>query len=207
MGRGAEEPTGTALRTVSVSKVTSSDLDAGHLDSLETGKLTYPDRLKPEMWAPVALELGIPWRAAEAMHWQLGEADMARRAGVVPFSLAANSGIPPNIATGLAPNHALTPALGMAPHMSGVAGSSQLFPGFSISPTGMQFSSERLGQRAAPLGSGSTEQETGLPVPPPISLVPPPNSMSVPSILPSMAELERGLIASEGTQRYLDRRE
>lgn len=32
--------------------------------------------------------MAIPWRAAEAMHWQLGEADMARRAGVVPFSLS-----------------------------------------------------------------------------------------------------------------------
>jgi hypothetical protein len=42
------------------------------------------------MWAKVAEEMQIPWRAAEAMHWQLGETDMARRAGVVPFSL--NSG-------------------------------------------------------------------------------------------------------------------
>lgn len=41
------------------------------------------------MWAKVAEELAVPWRAAEAMHWQLGEADMARRAGVIPFSLAA----------------------------------------------------------------------------------------------------------------------
>lgn len=41
------------------------------------------------MWAKVAEELAVPWRAAEAMHWQLGEQDMARRAGVVPFSLAA----------------------------------------------------------------------------------------------------------------------
>ena len=40
------------------------------------------------MWAKVAEEMAIPWRAAEAMHWQLGEADMARRAGVVPFSLS-----------------------------------------------------------------------------------------------------------------------
>lgn len=31
--------------------------------------------------------MGVPWRAAEAMHWQLGEVDMAHRAGVVPFSL------------------------------------------------------------------------------------------------------------------------
>jgi hypothetical protein len=33
--------------------------------------------------------MAVPWRAAEAMHWQLGEADMARRAGVVPFSLSS----------------------------------------------------------------------------------------------------------------------
>lgn len=46
----------------------------------------FLDRFKPEMWTPLATELGIPWRAAEAMHWQLGEQDMARRAGVVPFS-------------------------------------------------------------------------------------------------------------------------
>ncbi|EQK98194.1 Homeodomain-related protein [Ophiocordyceps sinensis CO18] len=47
------------------------------------------ERFKAEMWAKVAEELAVPWRAAEAMHWQLGEVDMARRAGVVPFSLAA----------------------------------------------------------------------------------------------------------------------
>jgi hypothetical protein len=36
----------------------------------------------------------VPWRAAEAMHWQLGEIDMARRAGVVPFSLNMTSNEP-----------------------------------------------------------------------------------------------------------------
>ncbi|CAG8953851.1 hypothetical protein HYFRA_00006744, partial [Hymenoscyphus fraxineus] len=46
------------------------------------------ERFKPEMWNRVAEEMAVPWRAAEAMHWQLGEADMARRAGVVPFSLS-----------------------------------------------------------------------------------------------------------------------
>jgi hypothetical protein len=40
------------------------------------------------MWSKVAEEMAVPWRAAEAMHWQLGENDMARRAGVVPFSLS-----------------------------------------------------------------------------------------------------------------------
>lgn len=48
-------------------------------------------RLKPEMWAKVAEEMSVPWRAVEAMHWQLGETEMARRAGVTPFSLSATS--------------------------------------------------------------------------------------------------------------------
>ena len=43
--------------------------------------------MKPEMWAKVAEDLQVPWRAAEAMHWALGEAEMARRAGVVAFSM------------------------------------------------------------------------------------------------------------------------
>ena len=44
------------------------------------------------MWAKIAEEMAIPWRAAEAMHWQMGENDMARRAGVTPFTLTnANS--------------------------------------------------------------------------------------------------------------------
>ncbi|KXX76000.1 snRNA-activating protein complex subunit 4 [Madurella mycetomatis] len=52
------------------------------------------ERFKPEMWAKVAEEMQVPWRAAEAMHWQLGETDMARRAGVVPFSLNMTSNEP-----------------------------------------------------------------------------------------------------------------
>ncbi|KAF7502532.1 hypothetical protein GJ744_005619 [Endocarpon pusillum] len=49
------------------------------------------ERFKHQMWAPVAEEMSIPWRAAEAMHWQLGEQEMARRAGVTPFSLSSTS--------------------------------------------------------------------------------------------------------------------
>lgn len=40
------------------------------------------------MWSKVAEELGVPWRAAEAMHWQMGEMEMTRRAGSSPFVLA-----------------------------------------------------------------------------------------------------------------------
>ncbi|KAL7903957.1 hypothetical protein GGI35DRAFT_484922 [Trichoderma velutinum] len=58
------------------------------------------ERFKSDMWAKVAEELAVPWRAAEAMHWQLGEADMARRAGVVPFSFATtNTSESPNSRT------------------------------------------------------------------------------------------------------------
>lgn len=42
------------------------------------------------MWSRIAEEMAIPWRAAEAMHWQIGEQEMARRAGVTPFSLTTN---------------------------------------------------------------------------------------------------------------------
>ncbi|KAI5800300.1 hypothetical protein DFH27DRAFT_463861, partial [Peziza echinospora] len=49
------------------------------------------ERLKPQMWSELAGEMKIPWRAAEAMHWQLGEEDMARRAGTVPFSLSSSA--------------------------------------------------------------------------------------------------------------------
>ena len=38
------------------------------------------------MWHRIACEMEIPWRAVEAMHWQMGEKEMAKRAGVVPFS-------------------------------------------------------------------------------------------------------------------------
>jgi hypothetical protein len=41
------------------------------------------------MWSEIAQEMSIPWRAAESMHWQLGEQDMARRAGERPFAQKA----------------------------------------------------------------------------------------------------------------------
>ncbi|KAF4965836.1 hypothetical protein FSARC_6400 [Fusarium sarcochroum] len=43
---------------------------------------------REEMWTPIAKNMGVPWQAAEDMHWQLGKTYMdQRRAGVVPFSL------------------------------------------------------------------------------------------------------------------------
>ena len=65
------------------------------------------------MWAKVAEEMAVPWRAAEAMHWQLGEQDMARRAGVVPFSLSnVTMDTPPRVSP--TRGHAQSQSLGSA---------------------------------------------------------------------------------------------
>src|ERR1700749_2549675 len=37
------------------------------------------------MWDMIAKEMGLPWRAVEAMHWQMGCEDMASRANVPVF--------------------------------------------------------------------------------------------------------------------------
>ncbi|VUC35251.1 unnamed protein product [Clonostachys rosea] len=37
-------------------------------------------RMKEDMWKQIGDELGVGWRAAEAMHWQLGEQELERRA-------------------------------------------------------------------------------------------------------------------------------
>ncbi|KAK3055065.1 hypothetical protein LTR09_004225 [Extremus antarcticus] len=49
------------------------------------------ERFKKDMWEKISKEMQLPWRAAEAMHWQLGEEDMARRANVSVFHLAGQA--------------------------------------------------------------------------------------------------------------------
>ncbi|KAL1306566.1 hypothetical protein AAFC00_005253 [Neodothiora populina] len=46
------------------------------------------ERFKKDMWEKIAKEMQLPWRAAEAMHWQIGEVEMASRANVPVFHLA-----------------------------------------------------------------------------------------------------------------------
>ncbi|KAK2880104.1 hypothetical protein FQN49_000582 [Arthroderma sp. PD_2] len=53
------------------------------------------ERFKADMWAKIAEEMAIPWRAAEAMHWQIGERGMAQRAGVTPFTFSNVATSPP----------------------------------------------------------------------------------------------------------------
>ncbi|EDN05793.1 predicted protein [Histoplasma mississippiense (nom. inval.)] len=57
-------------------------------EDLKTKLALLYERFKSEMWAKIAEEMAMPWRAAEAMHWQLGEQEIARRAGTVPFSFS-----------------------------------------------------------------------------------------------------------------------
>jgi hypothetical protein len=45
------------------------------------------NRFKDQMWQNVATEMGIPWRSAESMHWQLGEQEMSARANAPVFEL------------------------------------------------------------------------------------------------------------------------
>ena len=57
---------------------------------LTSQSLTSP-RLKADLWQPIATELNVPWRAAEAMHWILGEREIARRANTTPFSIVSGA--------------------------------------------------------------------------------------------------------------------
>ena len=50
--------------------------------------LTSNLRFKKDMWEKISKEMQLPWRAAEAMHWQIGEVEMAQRANVPVFHLA-----------------------------------------------------------------------------------------------------------------------
>ena len=42
--------------------------------------------LKQDLWSGIAAEMHAPWRTVESMHWQMGEEEMATRAGVRPFN-------------------------------------------------------------------------------------------------------------------------
>jgi hypothetical protein len=143
--------------------------------------------LKPEMWAPLAAELGIPWRAAEAMHWQIGEVNMAHRAGVVPFSLAATS---PSAT--LPPGHPLPGAYGGDGARSGYGGGERpgARPGARRGPGGLSpGANPPLGPRLEPSAGGPSRAGT---------------------VLPSLAEMERGTTAYDGAGlafgRYADER-
>jgi hypothetical protein len=74
------------------------------------------NRFKDQMWQKVATEMGIPWRSAESMHWQLGEQEMSARANAPVFQLhpsATGTGMSsPSQVSGIpaSASHGFTPA-------------------------------------------------------------------------------------------------
>lgn len=66
------------------------------------------------MWEKISKEMQLPWRAAEAMHWQIGEVEMAQRANVPVFHLAGQQGSMPSqmgpMSDGGMPNQSTSPS-------------------------------------------------------------------------------------------------
>ena len=58
--------------------------DASFMTSHSRGVLTKCHRFKKDIWEKISKEMQLPWRAAEAMHWQIGEVEMAQRAVLSP---------------------------------------------------------------------------------------------------------------------------
>ena len=79
------------------------------------------------MWQKVATEMGIPWRSAESMHWQLGEQEMSARANAPVFQLhpsATSLGSPPTVPLTPAP----MPGQGPPTHGFTATNAPQLIP-------------------------------------------------------------------------------
>ena len=142
------------------------------------------------MWAPIAKELSVPWRAAEAMHWALGEQEMARRAGSVPFATALSG------STNLGNVSSSSSTPGMERASSGYGLPELMIGGYDTGEV-VRESEEREfgktrrqrrpttvlqampGQQLAPVGQGASAGQGGPDV-----------------VLPSLAELTGGIPAS-----------
>jgi hypothetical protein len=152
------------------------------------------------MWAPLAAELNIPWRAAEAQHWALGEAEMARRAGVVPFSQTAgdvgvqsSSGVQYGLATPSGRTRAqLAPAIGVPAGQGHMGGGHA--PAAAAGAPGAGAARPREGQGLAPVPAANPAPASLAPIREDLGGVRSPSALgSVP--LPSLAELERSVLA------------
>ena len=75
------------------------------------------------MWQKVATEMGIPWRSAESMHWQLGEQEMSARANAPVFQLH-----PSATGTGMISPSQVPVIPAPAPHGFTPANAAQLMP-------------------------------------------------------------------------------
>ena len=166
-------------------------------------QLTFLQRFKPELWGQLATELGVPWRSAEAMHWALGEQEMARRAGAVRFTMASsNNANPANVSSSSSTSGVEASGYGPPELTTGVYGA-----GGGIEITAARASEEResrdgrrqrrpasvqlmQGQQLAPVGQGMEFGQGGHGV-----------------VLPSLAELTGGVPAFAGFGRERRHRE
>ncbi|RMZ67059.1 hypothetical protein GMOD_00000931 [Pyrenophora seminiperda CCB06] len=80
-------------------------------------------RFKDQMWQKVATEMGIPWRSAESMHWQLGEQEMSARANAPVFQLH-----PSATGTGMSSPSQVPVIPAVAPHGFTPANAAQIMP-------------------------------------------------------------------------------
>jgi len=90
------------------------------------------------MWAEIAKDMQMPWRAVEAQHWVLGSESMAERAGVTPFVSTANTGnVPPTRAprtsTTLLPRNSSSDMALESPPIALAYGGQEARPGVSDS--------------------------------------------------------------------------
>ncbi|KXT07114.1 hypothetical protein AC578_2389 [Pseudocercospora eumusae] len=79
------------------------------------------ERFKKDMWEKISKEMQLPWRAAEAMHWQIGEIEMAQRANVPVFHLAGQQSGSSQAGPGSEGRSSTSPSSGGGPPLSGIA--------------------------------------------------------------------------------------
>lgn len=96
---------------------------ATHFRALYPKSILTLLRFKDQMWQKVATEMGIPWRSAESMHWQLGEQEMSARANAPVFQLH-----PSATGTGMSSPSQVPVIPASAPHGFTPANAPQLMP-------------------------------------------------------------------------------
>lgn len=89
--------------------------------------LTAESRFKQQMWETIAKEMGLPWRAIEGIHWDMGRDEMASRANVPVFQphAAATTSTPQRRSP---PGPRPAPNLAPAPTPPGDSAGEQAYP-------------------------------------------------------------------------------
>ena len=111
------------------------------------------------MWEKISKEMQLPWRAAEAMHWQIGEIEMAQRANVPVFHLAGQqppygSAMPDRV-----PNRSPPSGNGMPPAISYSHTHNHSLPQLTMSqPQSVSPVHSRLRRNSNGLSTGGPQQ-------------------------------------------------